>query len=221
MSERPYPEAIRGAWFLLSPDQSLEQAQREKNHDILVFHLDNSYQLLTLKGGVLKNTSNGNYTFDGNFLITRARATETYRVLMHDHQHWSVETRKGTRHMHRTLHTNRPALSEAQQKDLRILPIKARAKALVDASSSPLMLHMGDQEIAVISVDRWETNKTCWFGIAPLIESLEPRTWQRIIEESVFALTLEDTEGIDAIEILMLDEPGVDTTRITLQQTTG
>lgn len=216
MSERPYPEAIRGAWFLLPVDETLDKARQEHSYDVIIFHIDNSYELLTIKGGILKNSSSGNYTFDGDFLITRARATETYRVTMQHHTQWSIETKKGMRPMYRALHPIPQHLDEGQLKDLRILPIKARAEMICADPHSPLQLTMNEVQLATISVDRWETNKTCWFGIMPLVEGIEPRTWLRIIQESVFALTLDHPEGFDTIEVLMLDARDATTHQISL-----
>ena len=207
MTERPYPEAIRGCWYLLGAEQLPEQARRAGTYEIYTFHIDGTYAQWAYRGGQLKQSGRGDYTFDGDFLITRGRVTETYRVTMKAHDLWEIEAKKGPRALTRTLNRARVQMNEAQIKDLRILPLKARGEAMISHALSPLEVIYEGERIALVSIDRWTAQKVCWLGYYALAEGLSEAIWQRIMRESIFATQIEEPEAFERLEVQRLDQP--------------
>lgn len=202
-AHRPYPEAIRGAWFLLPVDADTSST---KQYDVLMFGIDSSFYQFQIKNEQLKNASRGTYTFDGDFLITRTRTTETYRVDTPEKLSWQIETKKGPRQMTRTLDRPSIELSEEDLKTLRLLPIKAKASPLFDHIATPYMLTYEDRPIGILSVDRWITQETCWFGLLPFAMNIPEQTWLRVIAEAIFPSTVQVPEEFKHVELFFLDE---------------
>ncbi len=203
-SHRPYPETIRGAWHLLPVDTQVPAEC--KTYDLVVFCMNNDYYQLQIKAGKLKQASQGTYTFDGDFLITRARNTDTYRVTTTDHAHWHIETKKGDRSMMRHLDMPHTELSEDQLKTLRILPIQAKATPLFDHPMSPQLLSLGDTPLALLSVDPWPEQRSYWFGVLPFTTQIPEQTWRRILHESVLPTVTEDPSAFSRLDFSMLHD---------------
>lgn len=202
-AHRPYPEAIRGAWFLLPVDADTSQP---KHYDVLMFGIDSSFYQLQIKNDQLKNASRGTYTFDGDFLITRTRTTDTYRVTTPEKLSWQIETKKGPRSMVRTFERPSFELTEEELKTLRILPIKAKATPLFDHLATPYMISFEDRAIGILSVDRWITQETCWYGLLPFASNIPEQTWLRVISEALFTSTVQIPEEFKHIELFFLEK---------------
>lgn len=211
MSERPYPETIRGAWFLIPEKTTRAVAHREQTYELLHFELGGGFAHTQVKGGQAKHQLGGEYTFDGEFLITRTRASETYRVQSPELTRWIIETPKGSESLHRTLRDSHGPISAELQKELRILPIKARPHVMLSCEKSPWLLavetEQGALELGVVSVDASLAPQRLWLGVMPLVEGVELRTWLRILTESLLPALPEALTQCKGLDVQFLNDP--------------
>lgn len=215
MSQRPYPEAIRGIWYVLREDEDLATVRDTHTGDIYLFRMDGSFSHVQLKNGSTRRQEDGSYTFDGEFLITRGRNTETYRVSLRDARTWEMETKKHGFTMHRSLYPeDAVTLTEREQRDLRILPIRAKLTLPHDSLGVALGRLEFEREgaqapviLGEVCVELEQERRLCWIGLTARTRDLDASTWTRIAQESIWSMGLDDAqrEGIDELELLHLD----------------
>ena len=214
MTSRPYPEAIRGAWYMMRQDDSIDKARERDTYELYIYRLDGTFSRIQLKDGHVKSQEQGDFTFDGEFLITRGRNTETYRVDAKSPREWHIETKKHAFVIRRSLYASDDAvLSSSDSRDIRILPIRVKVAFPNDAlgtSHGLLTFDRGGELqkpliLGEIAVELQPDHKLCWIGLTKRADGIEPQTWDRILRESVFDLGLEETDGIEELELLDIE----------------
>ena len=216
MTDRLYPEVIRGAWFLYKGELSDPTEIPLDECDLLVFRRDGTYSRHQTKPDSPREVEHGTHTFDGEFLITRGRSTETYRVSPHSETHWVLETKKHALQLIRHVNANRFDLDEAAARSIRILPMRARGSAWGDGATLVQPIVFAPQDAAPVtlglaSIELDRTRSSCWVGVSRLAGGLEDATWHRIVHESLFDLGLDDTDDITTLDVTFYGEPGSDT----------
>ena len=187
MTTQIYPEIIRGVWFCLKDGAEFQEAWQKQSFDIYLFWVNGEFIRMTLKDGNKREVETGQYTFDGNFLITRGRSTETFRVELEQTTHWRLQSKKHDLHFVRQL-TQPVALDEADARDLRILPIRAGVEPVHKHLPRCFWLTYGTRDnqttrLAMISTDE-EQAEHGWVGATRLVEGLDPNAWSRLISEA-------------------------------------
>jgi len=215
MASRPYPEAIRGAWYVLREDEDFEKAREKTTYEIFIYRLDGTFSRIQLKDGHVRSQEQGDFTFDGEFLITRGRNTETYRVSAQSARVWNIETKKHTFTMRRSLYAaDATVLESSDLRDIRILPIRVKTTFPNDALGISHGLLTFDRSgeldepliVGEVAIELLAERKVCWIGLTRRAGGIEAKTWDRILHESVFDLALEETDGIEELELLDIEE---------------
>ena len=205
MSERLWPEAICGAWFMGQPE-GLEQAWREGVCDLYLFRVDGTFTRWGRRKGYVRETERGEYTFDGDFLITRGRNTETYRVDVKERGDWTLEDKKGTSRMVRLLGA-KAELPEDAARDLRILPVRMAFAPLIEEAPEVLRASYtrGGEEYALGLVTLERRGERGWAGVAAMESTLERETWKRALAEG--APSREDVfDGAKVLDVEFVED---------------
>ncbi len=203
MTDRVFPEAIRGAWFCLAEGVDASTAWEDESFEVFVFRLDSSFHRVVMRDGYRREQESGEYTFDGDFLITRGRTTETYRIKAQDVWRWELDGRKEEHALVRGLldPSARPELDAPTARDLRILPVRAWAEPLVDNAAVQLyrlFYNEGgqadwEQDLAVVALERGPQGAV-WAGITRLVSGLDDNAWRRLIVEGLLGTQLADAQ---------------------------
>ncbi len=203
MSERLWPEAICGAWFMGKPD-GMEEAWRAGVCDLYLFRVDGTFTRWGRRKGYVRETERGDYTFDGDFLITRGRNTETYRVDVTSRGDWSLEDKKGTSRMVRRMR-DPIGLTDEVARDLRILPVRMAFAPLLDETPEVLRAsyeRVGEvHELGLVTMER--RGDRVWAGVTAWETTLERQTWVRALAESSRG---ELFAGAKAIEVEFVED---------------
>jgi hypothetical protein len=205
MSERLWPEAICGAWFMGEPE-GMEQAWREGVCDLYLFRVDGTFTRWGRRKGYVRETERGDYTFDGDFLITRGRNTETYRVGVEARGDWTLEDKKGQSRMVRRL-VEQAALPEDAARDLRILPVRVTFAPLLEETPEVLLASYtrGEDEHALGLVTLERRRERGWAGVTRLESTLGRETWARAIAEGAPSRD-EALEGLKALDVEFVED---------------
>jgi hypothetical protein len=207
---RPLPEAVRGGWYFFPGDGDINKLRKKGDLQVLSFAVDGTYRRYKLKAKSRKLSESGEYTFDGNFLILRGRRTLTFRVRRPTFWRWQLEDKKKSYTLVRALTDDdrRPTLADEQRRDIRLLPLRARIETdhegedaihriVYEANGGPRQL------LATFFVEADEDQHLV--GLTPLVEGVEPRTWERIIRESYVDLFLGAPEDLADVTLLVLN----------------
>ncbi len=209
---RPLPEAVRGCWYFFASDSAPEEARKKGSLQVLSFAVDGTYSRYKLKENSRKLSESGEYTFDGNFLILRGRRTLTFRVRRSTFWHWQLEDKKKSYILVRGLLADeqRPTLPDDQRRDIRLLPLRARIEADYDGDGGDVIHRIvyevedqGRRLLATFFVEAGDDQRL--IGLTPLVEGVEPRTWERIIRESYVDLFLGSPKNLGQVILMVLD----------------
>ena len=208
-SSRSLPEAVRGCWYYI-PESFQIEGGLNRAHQVLAFGVDGSFIRYQIKSGRRKIAEEGDYTFDGNFLIIRGRNTDTFRVRRHSFRRWSLEGKKKTHHLIRGLFDDADiSLTDAALRDIRILPLRAQVQA--DFTGEHVIYRLTydqDEEapvlLATFFVEHHDDGRR-WIGITPLAQGIEPKTWQRIMEDSFLDMFLGKPDDVRVVTLRLLD----------------
>jgi hypothetical protein len=206
MAERPLPENIRGSWYFVS----LKEASRDPENppfQVFQFTLDGRFSIFAIRNGARLEKEKGEYTFDGNFLILRGRTTETYRVRAETYWRWALEGKKEAYHLSRGLVSEADLieLSEQESKEVRILPI--RVSVVPEASIPDVIYELGfestehGRRLSVANFFTEVVEHRMWIGLTPYVQGIDPRTWERIIQDSFLDFFLNKPEGIRVVTV--------------------
>ncbi|MEM1347408.1 MAG: hypothetical protein AAGI01_02560 [Myxococcota bacterium] len=209
--ERLKPEAIRGAWMKTAEHDDVQAARARMTFALYVFALDGSYQRFVFKDGHVREREQGTHTFDGEFLITRGRSTETYRVTVRSLWHFELESRRKEFSMRRALVEDLvggvPKLADSHARDLRILPLRASFVRLTEEAEVFWARYDRSGELAepldlgLVSVERRPEVGRIWVGVTPLRAGLDAATWGRIAKDALVDLNLEDTDAMGTVVV--------------------
>ena len=193
MAERPLPEAIRGNWYFL-PARLDPKEQPDKPLQAYGFRLDGTFTRWVVKDDAWTEKEQGEYTFDGAFLILRGRNTDTYRVRTESSWRWVLGGKKEDWALvrGRVSPEDFVALSEEDAKEIRILPIRVSVEPRYQGEEVLLELVYRKEDaaprpIASFFIERGD-DANLWIGLTPFVSGVEPRTWERIVRESYLDL---------------------------------
>ena len=206
MKDLPLPEDIRGAWYYLSDEGSPGEAL-EDSGEILSLRLDHSFNRWSVASDELEHQEEGDYTFDGSFLILRGRNTETYRVDASDELMWFLEGKKKSRRLFRTLGTEEDAreLVEDELKSLKVVPSRARCEAPIWGNESPIIdVVYKDLTLGTLGVEI--NGSELWAAVTTLAPNIPASTWAGIVRESYLERFHPSPKGIHDVTVEMVRE---------------
>lgn len=210
MSSRFLPEAIRGVWFYVAEDFEMDRGH-ERTRQQLAFRIDGSFTRYQIKNDSRRAIENGDYTYDGNFLILRGRNTDTFRVRQKGHWRWDLEGKKKEHHLLRALIDldAPPELSASVARDIRILPLRVQIKGRFSGPDTIFEAIYKPTEGEPILVGTFFTethpDQKRWVGITPLVQGIEIKTWERIIEDSFLDLFAGKPDDVSVVTLRLLD----------------
>jgi hypothetical protein len=210
MMERLPPEAIRGSWYFL-PESADPHGPADKGRQLYRFRLDGTFSRYILKGSDWSEKEEGDYTFDGAFLIIRGRNTDTYRVRPEGAWKWNLEGKKEDQKLMRGLMKEDDFfdLSDKDAKEIRILPIRATVEAPAEHDDVVYdLMHTGEaghpRRIGSFFVERSSDGKI-WVGLTRFASGLQDTTWERIIRESFLDIFLGKPSDVTVVTVRLLD----------------
>ena len=233
--DQPLPEAIRGAWYLLKEAEAPEgEEPLPKTFQQLDLRIDGGFTRFLIKGGRRKEQEQGDYTFDGNFLILRGRNTDTYRVRPERWWDWSLEDKKERWRLRRALLDPKRdfgRLDPDDARDIRLLPLRVQiedrfgddrtSNGLPPAPHTHRLIYRGEDDSSgaprVVGTPCGQLaagGPRLWVGLGRSTESLDDKTWQRIVEEVYLLEVLQGPGTIETVEVELLD---ADDRRFTFQ----
>ena len=191
MSERLLPEAIRGSWYLLAIDGSPEEALDDKGQ-MLALHIDGSFVRYQVDASNKEVKEQGDYTFDGDFLILRGRNTDTFRVHVEADWFWNLEAKKKSRRLIRGILNADDffELSDEERSELGGSPKRARVVCRYDEEDDAIFDLVyrpkgGDEmRIGCFSVDPDPNTDALWVGVTPVATNLDPAVWEKVIQKA-------------------------------------
>ena len=190
MSDAPLPEDIRGSWYFLNGDVDAEEAF-EDDFDVVSLRLDGEFERWQVSADEVQHVDNGDYTFDGNFLILRGSNTNTYRVDVRSEVEWYLEGKKENRRILRTRQAPSDArsLTEDELQSVRVRPIRVAAEIVGGDPSIPfaeLVFETSDGgELPIGSIAREQTGDgSLWVGLTTLADNMPDELWESVVEES-------------------------------------
>lgn len=210
MVSQIHPEAVRGSWYYVPEDFELHDGLA-KPHQILTFRVDGHFTRYQVKNERRKVLETGDYTYDGNFLILRGRSTDTFRVRRPHFWRWELEGKKKDQHLLRALShpDSLPSLTESQARDLRILPLRARIRADHEGDDQiyRMVFEEADEPILLgtFFVEAHADGHR-WIGLTPLVDGIEPKTWERVIRDSFLDLFCAKPTDVTVVTVRLLHD---------------
>lgn len=205
MHKELLPEAIRGAWYFI-PDTLPSPAgpQGQLSRDALLTHhaqllamdIDGGFRRYELwaDGQRLEKVEKeaGDYVFDGDFLILRARATDTFRLQVESAWCWGLESQKKCWRMVRGLLGARDffELDADERRDLDTFSLRVEAvHPFSEARDSIYELVFNPPgaeplQLGSFSVDLDTELNELWVGLIPRVTNLPAGTWQKLITQA-------------------------------------
>ncbi len=186
MPEFTLPEAVRGCWYRVDPSANPELGE-EADQQVVCFGADGSYRRFEPGGSGRKCVEKGDYTFDGDFLIVRARRTHTFRVNRPVFWRWELEGKKKRFNLYRGFVAGNE-LDEVDgelARQARLLPVRVRLEADVEGDGAIHRLWYNPEEgdpivLAAVSMERADGGQP-WVGVTSLVCGIEPEGWEQIV----------------------------------------
>jgi hypothetical protein len=206
MDHIPLPEEIRGTWYYLKDEGTPQEALQNKG-ELLTLRLDHSFDRWLVRANSLEHKDDGDYTFDGSFLILRGGNTDTYRVDASHDLMWFLEGKKKSRRLFRTLATEADAraLVEDELKSIKVVPSRARCEPPVDDPDCHLVdVLYKDMTLGAIAGER--NGNELWAAVTTLAPNIPASTWAGIVKGSYIEKYLDDPKGIYNITVQMVRE---------------
>lgn len=208
---RPLPQAVRGCWYYVPPSFEVKDGLT-KTRQVITFGVDGTYTRYEIKKDRRKEAESGEYTFDGHFLIIRGRRTHTFRVHRPAFWRWMLEGKKKSWVLMRGLATEDAVemeLPEADQRDIRLLPLRAEIEAdFKDNDVIHRVVYDQDERdrrlLGTFFVEHLPGDHL-WVGVTPLVRQLEDKTWERIIRESYLDKFMGKPKDVETVTVQLLD----------------
>lgn len=228
MQNNLLPEAIRGAWLLITdkladpttPGGALRAGELADQAQLIRFGIDGEFQAFPIKDGQLADQPKraGDYTFDGDFLILRAKSTDTFRVSVDAPWCWALEARKKRRRLVRGLlgSADITPLDPQEANEIDLLAARVKVKTPLSGEHPALYELQFEQasadplRLATFSADPDAEFGELWLGLTPLVEGLKPNTWQKIITHAFLPGHRRQLDDFDRVAVEIL---GADTIR--------
>lgn len=219
MQDSLLPEAIRGSWYLLADDDKPVAEAIEKKGQLLALHITGQFNLYDLSieddVTVKAEKDEGDYTFDGDFLILRGRTTETYRVRVDSDWCWSLEAKKKRRKLVRgnLIESDFIELDPEELAEVETLAHRVQVESSFpdkdDAIFDLIFRPTADRglRIGCFSVDLDAPNRELWLGLTPLVTNLSAESWQKIIAQSCAMMVRLNPAKIERV-LLDIQEQG-------------
>lgn len=215
MAEQPLPESVQGAWYLLPADEDPAEVN-PSDTEVMVFGRDGYMDHFEIKGGAREHKDEGDYTFDGQFLILRGRSTKTYRVEQESHWNWLLEGKKNRYRLVRALidYDDADPLDEESRREISMLPLRVKPRSDYEGGLQGdicrLVYEADDGERLIGALGAMQDDDDIWIGVLRLAEGLEPGIWRRIVEKSYLGAYRDDVtfpaevalEFVDAGELM-------------------
>jgi hypothetical protein len=207
------PEAIRGAWYLL-PDEADPHTLEHKKAQQLFFELDGSFTRYKIKRGERRREhETGDYTFDGNFLITRGRSTDTYRVHPEGFWRWDLEEKKGDYVLLRGPFEADDffTITPDQREELQRVPIRIAVQSpFVDDDERAIfeLVHRPEDGEERPAGSLWADrvgSEILHIGLTPIVAGVDAALWERVVAESFLDVYLGEPDDIDIVELHLYD----------------
>lgn len=199
------PEAVRGSWYRVDPSSD-PTAGDGPEHQVVCFGADGSFRRFEPGSGSRKCVKNGDYTFDGNFLIVRGRRSQTYRVRRPTFWRWELEGKKNQFHLYRGFvdGDELKPVDDDVVRQVRLLPLRVRVEAAFDDDAIRHLVYRPEEGpgrmLANISVQQFD-DRPSWIGIAPLVTGVDADGWEEIVRQSYLGT---GPEGLDTDQGVVL-----------------
>ncbi len=207
-NSRPLPRAVRGCWYYF--DEPFDDVDPDGERQVVSFRGDGHFRRYDVDDGERHPAGEGEYNFDGDFLILRGRRTETFRVHRPEFWRWDLEGKKAQHTMMRGfVDDGRHRVADDVERDIRMLPLRVRVDADFEgADVIHLFVYEGaddDRRIATFSVEE-HGDKALWIGIAPLVRGIAPPVWQRLVSESYLDAYCDEPSDVGEVAVMLFDE---------------
>lgn len=201
------PESIRGGWYFVPTDEEVGDAA-EADGEVLVFFLDETFARYELSEGERELDEEGDYTFDGQFLILRGSDTETFRVEAETAWRWELEGKKdehlllrGWTDLEEPFELGEERLGEIESVPARVF-VRSEFGGPSDAEICSLVHESDDEQLLLGACYAEASDDELWIGLAPFTTSISDSLWRRIVRRSYLEIYREDDREAEQIEIL-------------------
>lgn len=208
MATSPRPEAIRGAWYRTDPEA--EQGDADALPEMFVdFDIDGEFVRYDLEDSSGAVADEGDYTFDGDFLILRGARTRTYRVDCRAPWKWHLQGKKESWDLLRGLYRgDKPrAMSADRRRELERMPqrVLCRRDFEIGEVPSPVTLvdpSEADGELTIGSLfSRRVDDGRLWIVVTPYIQDLDIEFWERVVRGPYLSDVQDGSDGIESADI--------------------
>lgn len=210
MSSKLLPEAIRGSWYFF-PEEGAPEDILQEGGQLITFGLDGNFARYDLSQGHKTEAESGDYTFDGDFLILRARNTDTYRVHVERDWYWFLEGKKTSRRLFRGLigDDDDIVLSDEQRRKIAAAPMRASVETGFsedDDAIFDLCFKDADNNTHRIGCfcAQHDEDGSAWVGLTALAQGLQQSTWEAIIQKSYLGRHLDAHSDVDDLHVELL-----------------
>lgn len=212
MIERPLPEAIRGSWYLLPKKGAPREVFDEDEGQLVAMRIDGTFTRYDLVGEAIKEVDDeGDYTFDGDFLILRGSSTETYRVRVEQSWYWFLEGKRKSRRLYRGLFDEGDffELDDQAREQIARVPMRVNVETpFVDDDDAIFdLVYRGEEQrrpIGSFSVEFDAEIDALWIGLTPLATNVERSTWQKVIDKAYLQIYPGSPDHVDNVTIELL-----------------
>jgi hypothetical protein len=213
MSTSPRPEAIRGAWYRVEPEQE-EDGAGQLPGSLMTFDVEGTFRRYDLEDGSGTLADDGGYTFDGDFLILRGGRTRTYRVQQEAPWKWRLEGKKEAWNLQRGLYGGgQPKrLSSERRRELERMPQRVLCRRDIEDTDLPSPLSLVDPSEAEGDVTIGSLFATgvddghLWVAVTPYVADLGVEFWQRLVRGSYLSDYHKASSNLVAVDMRVVGE---------------
>lgn len=208
MSDELLPESIRGGWYFVPADDELG-ARSEATGEVLVFTLSGEFYRFELVDGARELDEEGDYTFDGQFLILRGSDTNTYRVEPEAPWRWYLEAKKDDQLLLRgwTDREEPLELDEERLVEIENVPAQVFVRSEFEGPERGEICSLvhesgGEQLMLGACYAEPESEGEVWVALVPFTRSLPDALWERIIRRSYLDIYRDDDLDAESVAVI-------------------
>jgi hypothetical protein len=201
------PESIRGGWYFVPTDEGIGDAA-DAEAEKLVFYLDETFARYEISQGERELGEEGDYTFDGQFLILRGSDTDTYRVEAETAWRWELEGKKdehlllrGWTDLEEPFELGEERLREIESVPARVF-VRSEFGGPRDTEVCSLVHESYDEELVLGACYAEPSADALWIAMTPFTVSISDSLWRRIVRRSYLDIYRDDDREAEYIEIL-------------------
>ena len=207
--QQPLPESIRGAWYNVGSGEPVEEIVDEDG-EVLVFDLDGGFVRFELEDGRRTKSEEGDYTFDGQFLIVRGKNTSTYRVDVEAPWRWRLEGKRNERLLLRGLvdRAETVELSDERVEAIGRMPGRVFVRSAFDGDEGGeicTFVHepKDGETIEIGACYAQGDGELFQIYLTPFVEGLDRPTWEKVVVKAYLDIHRDGPRPDEyAIEIL-------------------